>query len=137
MSRAAASRASRCAAVSQTWMPTRLPVGTSLWQVTFPSAFGAFESADCAVVEPSAGTEVAAVEVTVALGACDPPALATGAFVAGATIDGAFSVNPCPAGAEAQPHTRTLGSRMRIAVPEARVSGMRLLGQVCSRVTAG
>jgi len=52
-------------------MPTRLPVGISLWHVTLVSEFGSFE-AETAVVEAAVAGEAAVVEATAAVDTKDP-----------------------------------------------------------------
>jgi len=111
VSRTACSRASRWAAVSQTRTPTWLPVGLSVWQVTFELAFGAFESAEVVWGEATTAGEVAVVEVTAAVvGTCAavPPAIiAPGAGTA--TTAGALAVDAC---SDAQPQRMTLTRTM-------------------------
>ena len=94
VARTLASRASRCAAVSQTRTPTRLPVGTSVWHVTFESACEAFES----------GSEVAVVEATAACAGAAPAA-------------GAFPVAAWSMATDVQPPTRTPASRIVAPIP--------------------
>jgi hypothetical protein len=107
VSRAAAWRALRCAAVSQTRAATRVPVSASVWHVTFESAFAAFVETLAAV----ARTVVACVAA---------PAPAAGAF----TVDAWLGET------DAQAHSRTLVSRVvgKIGV-EAWKDGIRLLGE--------
>ena len=103
VARTVASRAFRCASVSQTRTPTRLPAGTSVWHVTFESAFRAFDAAaEGATVEPTA--------VVVPLAALASTIIAPVAAAASAV--GAFTVDAWSGETEAQAHSRTLASRV-------------------------
>jgi hypothetical protein len=105
VSRAAAWRALRCAAVSQTRTATRVPVSASVWHVTFESAFEAFVETPAAV----ARTIVACV-------AAPAPAV------------GALSVDAWSGETDAQAHSRTLASRVICTMClEAWMDGTRLL----------
>jgi hypothetical protein len=80
-------------------------VGISVWQVTFESAFAAFESTDFLLVEATAWGDVAVLKV--AAGTTIPPA-------AGA-LAGAGAVDRCSPGT--QPQTTTLASTVTMVEP--------------------
>jgi hypothetical protein len=109
VARAAAWRAACCAAVSQTRTATRLPVGTSVWHVTFESA------AEVAGVEAVAAVEtLAAVAATAAASVAGP-----------ARAVGAFSVDAWSGETDAQPQSSTLAIRAVGTIPlEAWMEGI-------------